>query len=264
MELRGAVCVVTGGARGIGAALAGRFLREGARAIVVCDLDADAAEQTARRLGSQARGAACDVTDEDAVRALVADVLASDGPIDLFCANAGLGGGGDVETPDAVWTRMWNVHVMAHVYSARAVLPSMLERGRGHLLHTASAAGLLMSPGDAPYSVTKHAAVAFAEWLSVTYGDRGIGVSCLCPQGVRTDLLMDLEGAAADWLRSEMVEADAVADAVVEGLRADQFLILPHPEVASYTVRRASDPERWLRSMRRLGATMRAPGPPAG
>lgn len=232
--------------------------------MVVCDLDAEAAAGAARAIGPGARGAGCDVTDEAAVRSLVEEVLATDGPIDLFCANAGIAGGGDIETPDAVWQRMWDVHLMAHLYSARAVLPSMLARGRGHLLHTASAAGLLMAPGDAPYSVTKHAAVAFAEWLSVTYGDRGIGVSCLCPQGVRTDLLMDLEGAAADWLRSEMIEADAVADAVIDGLRSDRFLILPHPGVAEYTVRRATDPERWLRSMRRLVAAMRASDPPEG
>jgi NAD(P)-dependent dehydrogenase (short-subunit alcohol dehydrogenase family) len=261
VEIAGSVCVVTGGARGIGASMATRFARAGALAVVVCDLDAAAAGRTADRIGPTARGVACDVTDEQAVRSLVADVLDREGPIDLFCANAGIAGGGDVDTDDGVWQTMWNVHVMAHVYSARAVLPAMIERGRGHLLHTASAAGLLMSPGDAPYSVTKHAAVAFAEWLSVTYGGRGITVSCLCPQGVRTDLLMDLDGPAADWLRSEMIEPDRVADAVIEGLRDGRFLILPHPEVARYAVRRATDPERWLRSMRSLVASM-APGDP--
>ncbi len=259
MELQNAVCVVTGGARGIGAAMAARLVGAGARSVVLCDLDPEAASEAARAIGPHARGVACDVTDEASVRALVDGVLATEGPIDLFCANAGIGGGGDIETADVVWQRMWEVHLMAHVYSARAVLPSMLARGQGHLLHTASAAGLLMAPGDAPYSVTKHAAVAFAEWLAVTYGDRGIGVSCLCPQGVRTDLLMDLEGAAAEWLRSEMIEADAVAEAVIDGLRSDRFLILPHAGVAKYTVKRATDPDRWLRSMRRLVASMRGP-----
>ena len=173
--------------------------------------------------------------------------------IDLFCSNAGIGGGtGGLDVPDADWQRAWQVNVMAHLYAARAVLPAMLQRGEGYLLQTASAAGLLTQIGSAPYAVTKHAAVAFAEWLAVTYGDRGIKVSCLCPQGVRTPMLEQASATIRGLLDDSAIEPDAVADAVIEGLAAERFLILPHAEVAEYVRRKAGDYDRWLRGMRRL------------
>ena len=175
------------------------------------------------------------------------------GAIDLFCSNAGIGGGsGGIDTSDADWEHTWRVNVMAHVYAARAVLPGMLERGSGYLLQTASAAGLLTQIGSAPYAVTKHAAVAFAEWLAVTYGDRGIRVSCLCPQGVRTPMLDSASARVRGLLDESAIEPDAVADAVIAGLADERFLILPHPEVAEYVRRKAADHDRWLRGMRRL------------
>jgi NAD(P)-dependent dehydrogenase (short-subunit alcohol dehydrogenase family) len=172
------------------------------------------------------------------------------GPIDLFCSNAGIATGGGVEASNDAWQQIWDVNVMAHVYAARAVLPSMLARGEGYLLHTASAAGLLSQIGSAPYAVTKHAAVAFAEWLAITHGDQGIKVSCLCPQGVRTNML----GNGGALLGPTAIEPEQVADAVVEGLRSEQFLILPHPEVREYFRRKGDDYDRWLAGMRRLQA----------
>jgi NAD(P)-dependent dehydrogenase (short-subunit alcohol dehydrogenase family) len=244
MNLDGAVVVVTGAASGIGAALCARFEAEGATVV-----GAD------RVAGQGIRG--CDVTDPTAVKTLVDDVLAEHGRIDLFCSNAGITTGVALDDPDDLWHTAYEVHVMAHVYAARAVVPHMLERGSGYLLNTASAAGLLTSPGDAPYAVTKHGAVAFAEWLSVTYGNRGIGVSVLCPMGVSTPLLMGpLEagdpGAKAVAASGDIVTAEHVADTVVAGLRDERFLILPHSEVGRFYAQKASDPDRWLAGMRRL------------
>ncbi|MCL4685186.1 SDR family oxidoreductase [Myxococcota bacterium] len=258
MEVRERVVVVTGGASGIGAALCRRFAAEGARGVVVADRDEAGASAVADAIGGVAVG--CDVADEAQVRALVTRVEGRFGAIDLFCANAGvaLGGGLDPMTagpfaPDEAWTTSWAVNVMAHVYAARAVLPAMLERGEGTLLTTASAAGLLTDLGSQAYSVTKHAAVAFAEWLAIAYGERGIRISCLCPMGVRTPMV---EGAAAAGIGAHLLpgalEPEAVADAVIEGLREERFLILPHPQVADFFQRRAGDPDRWLRGMRRL------------
>jgi NAD(P)-dependent dehydrogenase (short-subunit alcohol dehydrogenase family) len=262
MDIRNRVVVVTGGASGIGAALCRRFAQEGARGVIVADRDEPGARAVAEAIGGLAVG--CDVAEEAQVRALVAQVEARFGAIDLFCANAGvaLGGGLDVETggpfaPDEAWTASWAVHVMAHVYAARAVLPAMLERGEGYLLTTASAAGLLTDLGSQAYSVTKHAAVAFAEWLAIAYGGRGIRISCLCPMGVRTPMV---EGAAAAGIGAHLLpgalEPEAVADAVLEGLRDERFLILPHPQVADFFQRRAGDPDRWLRGMRRLRSSL--------
>jgi len=258
VELRDRVAVVTGGASGIGAALCRRFAAEGARGVVVADLDGDGAARVAAEIGGL--GVACDVADEAQVRALVARAEQRFGAIDLFCANAGvaLGGGLDLLragpfAPDADWARSWAVNVMAHVYAARAVLPAMLARGEGCFLTTASAAGLLTDLGTQAYSVTKHAALAFAEWLAIAYGERGIRVACLCPMGVRTPMV---EGAAAAGVGAHLLPSaiapEAVADAVVAGLRDERFLILPHPEAAAFFRRRADDPERWLRGMRRL------------
>jgi NAD(P)-dependent dehydrogenase (short-subunit alcohol dehydrogenase family) len=258
MQVRDKVVVVTGGGDGIGRALCRRFAAEGARAIVVADLHAENARRVAEEIGG--RAVVADVGVEAEMRRLVELTTAAFGPLDLFCSNAGIALEGGPDTPDADWQRIWQVNVMAHVYAARAVLPAMQARGAGYLLQTASAAGLLMQIGSAPYSVTKHAALAFAEWLSVTYADAGIKVSCLCPQGVRTTMLANTPGGIGDVLREHALEPEAVADAVVRGLAAEQFLILPHPEVAEYFRRKAEDYERWLRGMRRLQAKIQPPG----
>ena len=255
MQLQDAVVVVTGAGSGIGAALARRCAAEGAAAVVVSDRAGDAAQQVAGEIGGTAD--TTDVTDEAAVAALVARTLEAHGRVDLFCSNAGVFSGGGVETPTDVWQQVFAVNVLAHVYAARAVLPSMLERGRGYLLNVASAAGLLTTPGDAPYTVTKHGAVAFAEWLAVTYGDRGIGVSAVCPLGVATPLLLDPleegEAAAAVVVASgQVITPEDVAQAVVEGLADERFLILPHPEVGTYWAQKAADPDRWLAGVRKL------------
>ena len=254
MELRGKVCVVTGGASGIGRALCRQFAAEGAAGVAVADRNADGAAAVAGEIGGLA--VTTDVAVEGDVQALVAVTSARFGRIDLFCSNAGIAIGGDESTSDADWQRIWQVNVMAHVYAARAVIPPMLERGDGYILSTASAAGLLSQVGSAPYTVTKHAALAFAEWLSITYGDRGLKVSCLCPQGVRTGMLNEASGPA--FLLTGALAPEQVAEAVVAGLRDERFLILPHPEVAEYARRKADDPERWLRGMRRLQARILA------
>jgi len=268
MQLQGRIAVITGGAKGIGFALAEAFLAEGATHVVVADLAPADVNAAAEHLGPRAHGFALDVSDAAALVDLVEVVERTFGPIDLFVSNAGIGTGSGIETDDAVWDRIWRVNVLAHVHAARAVLPSMLERGEGYLLSTASAAGLLAQIGDLPYSVTKHAAVAVAEWLAITYGDQGITVSCLCPQGVRTDLLASAMGAASvqTVVAQGVIEPADVAAAVVAGLATEQFLILPHPEVADYYQRRATQPDRWLAGMRRLQSrilgALDEPGPP--
>lgn len=256
MELQDRIAVVTGGAKGIGLALAEAFVAEGARAVVIVDLDQREVDLATARLGERAVGYAVDVSDRASVAALVDDVEARVGPIDLFVSNAGIGTGAGVEATDEAWQRILGVNVLAHVHAAEAVLPSMLARGEGYLLSTASAAGLLTQIGDLPYSVTKHAAVAVAEWLAITYGDRGITVSCLCPQGVRTDLLASAMGLTSveTVVAQGLIEPADVAAAVIDGLRDERFLILPHPEVAQYYERRATDTDRWIAGMRRLQA----------
>jgi NAD(P)-dependent dehydrogenase (short-subunit alcohol dehydrogenase family) len=244
VKIEGKHVVVTGAASGIGAALAARFHSEGARAVVGADLRTD---------GIPADDAVvCDVTHDDDLRALVDGAEQRHGPIDLFCSNAGiLGGFGAIELPDDEWQRVIDVNLMAHIRVARHLVPRMLERGEGYLLQTASAAGLLTQIGLAPYAVTKHAAVAFAEWIAITYGDRGIKVSVLCPQAVRTGMTAGTESGGVAGVDG-MLEPDAVADAVVAGLDDERFLILPHPEVAQYFQRKATDYDRWLGGMRRL------------
>lgn len=259
MELADKVVIVTGGASGIGAALARRFAREGARGIVVADLDADVAATIAAEVGGVATHT--DVASEADVRSMVAVAEETYGPVDLLCLNAGIPTGGGVEASNDAWQRTWDVNVMAHVYAVRAVLPSMLERGEGYLLHTASAAGLLTNLGAAPYSVTKHAVVALAEWLSVTYWDAGIRVSALCPQFVQTGMLDSLTdvGEGFHAMAVDMsISPEDVADAVVDGIREERFLILPHPEVAGYFANKATDYERWLGGMRKLQRTLGA------
>lgn len=250
MDVRDQVVVVTGGANGIGRALCRRFAREGARTVVVSDLNEALANEVAVEIGGIA--IKTDVSQESDLKELVEQVTSSHGPIDLFCSNAGIILNGGPETPDADWQRIWSVNVMSHVYAARAVLPGMQARGKGYLLQTASAAGLLTQIGSAPYSVTKHAAVGFAEWLSITYAAAGIKVSCICPQGVRTDMLDLAEGGIADHLRETALDPEEVADAVIAGLASETFLILPHPQVAEFFRHKADDYERWLRGMRRL------------
>jgi NAD(P)-dependent dehydrogenase (short-subunit alcohol dehydrogenase family) len=250
MNLRDSVVVVTGGGSGIGRALCRRFAAEGARGVVVADRDEAGARELAAEIGGLA--VTTDVGVEADLVRLVASAEAAIGPIDLFCSNAGIAVSGGVQVPDDDWRRIWDVNLMAHVYAARAVLPGMVARGRGYLLQTASAAGLLTQIGSAPYAVTKHAAVALAEWLAITYGGAGIKVSCLCPLGVRTEMLRQAPGGVGDMLRETAVEPDAVAEAVVAGLAEERFLILPHPEVAEYVRRKADDPDRWLRGMQRL------------
>ena len=269
MDINDRVVVVTGGAAGIGRALCRAFAEHGARAVVVADVDGAGAAKVAAELGSaghRALAVPCDVAVESEVIALVAAAESSFGPVDIFCANAGIVVPGGVEVLDADWERIWKINVQSHIYAARAVLPSMLDRGEGYLVHTASAAGLLTQLGSAPYAVTKHATVALAEWLSITHGDAGLKVSCLCPQGVWTAMTGagdDDEGSGDEFGRDFAVSTAGrdgmmlpaeVAAIVMEGIADERFLILPHPVVAEYEQRRAGDRERWLRGMRKVQA----------
>lgn len=256
MRVREKVVVVTGAASGIGRALARRFAREGAAKVVVADLDVKGAGAVAAEIGPTAASFGLDVSREEEVARLIDETEDGWGPIGLFCSNAGIFVRGGLETPSEDWERMLAVNVRAHVHAARHVVPRMIERGGGYLLHTASAAGLLSQIGSVTYAVTKHAAVAFAEWIAITHGDDGIKVSVLCPQAVRTPMLGDDEGSVAAV--DGVLEPEAVADAVVEGLDQERFLILPHPEVAEYVRRRAEDRDRWIAGMRRLQARFRA------
>jgi NAD(P)-dependent dehydrogenase (short-subunit alcohol dehydrogenase family) len=263
MEIRGAHAVVTGGASGIGAALARRLAEVGAGKVVVADIDAKAAMTLAAEIGGL--GLAVDVGSEAGIAGLVDQAEAEGGPIDLFCSNAGIAGPyGGPEVGDADWQRTWEINVMAHIWAARRLLPGMLERGAGHLSSTASAAGLLANPGLMPYSVTKHAAVAVAEWLAITYGgpDSGVGFSCFCPQGVATPMLETWrEEDPSSRLASasgDTISAEDAAAALVAGIAADRFLILSHDEVQTYQQRKAGDPERWLGGMQRFQAQIDA------
>jgi NAD(P)-dependent dehydrogenase (short-subunit alcohol dehydrogenase family) len=264
MRLQGKVVVITGAGSGIGAGLARRFAAEGVAGLLLADRDEAAVRAVAAGLtdGEAAADAeivpmTVDVGDETQVRAMVETARTRLGPVDLMCSNAGVTTGAGLEATPEAWAGAWSVNVMSHVYAARAVIPAMVERGDGYLLHTCSAAGLLTQPGDAPYAVTKHAAVAFAEWLAVTYGDAGVKVSALCPQGVNTPMLAEgLDGAHTSArvvaAAGRILETAEVAQAVVEGLAAERFLILPHPEVADYEGRKAADRDRWLSGLRRL------------
>jgi NAD(P)-dependent dehydrogenase (short-subunit alcohol dehydrogenase family) len=252
----GAGVVVTGGGSGIGAALARRFAAEGAR-VVVNDLDAGAAAAAAASCG--AVPVPGDAASEEGVAALIAAARAELGEIDLFCANAGIVRGGGPETADADWDASWQVNVMAHVRAARLLLGPWLERGSGHLICTVSAAGLLTMPGTAPYSVTKHAALAFAEWLAITYAHRGLTVQAICPLGVRTAMLDGSDRLAEKLLGDDAIQPEAVADAVMEGIADGRFLILPHPEVAGMYAGRATETDRWLRGMSKLQQRLEDP-----
>lgn len=255
MQIRNKVVIVTGGASGIGRALCRRFASEGAESVIVADIDLPGAEAVAKEIGGSA--VKTDVAREADVRALVEQAIARHGRVDLFCSNAGVILSGGEETPDADWQRIWEINVLAHVYAARTALPGMLARGEGYFLQTISAAGLLSMIGSATYAVTKHASLGFAEWVAITYGDRGIRVSTLCPQGVRTDMLLSDESGIGAFLAQTAVAPEDVADAAVKGIADERFLILPHPEVATYFRHKATDYDRWLRSMQTLQASIR-------
>jgi NAD(P)-dependent dehydrogenase (short-subunit alcohol dehydrogenase family) len=266
MELSGKVAVVTGAASGIGRAMALRFAEEGAEGVVVADLDGAGADAVAEQIGeSYALGFGADVATKEGVDRIVDAAEEAFGPIDLFCANAGVARGTDLETPQEDWDVSFDVNVKAHILAAKRLVPGWLERGEGYFLATASAAGLLTQIGSAPYAVTKHAAVAFAEWLSVTYGDRGLKVSCLCPMGVDTPLLREglakpggdeALGAKVVQAAGQLLEPEQVADAVVETLGEERFLVLPHPEVLTFMRRKTDDYDRWLAGMRRLQSSI--------
>lgn len=248
MKVAGKIIVVTGGANGIGRAMARRFKQEGAKHVVVADLDEQGAAAVASEIGGSSRR--IDVSREPEVVGLIESTEGAYGPIDLFCSNAGVGIGRGLATPNAEWQKIWDINVMAHVYAARALVPRMAARGGGYLLNTASAAGLLSQIGSATYAVTKHAAVALAEWIAITHGHQGIKVSILCPQAVRTNMIAGNEDGVASV--NGIIEPEQVAEAVIRGLEAESVLILPHAEVAEYIKRKANDHNRWIAGMQRL------------
>ena len=258
MELRGKTTIVTGAASGIGEAIAEAFLAEGATSVIVADRNERGAKDVAERLGSAATGVGIDVADEAAVQQMVADAEAANGPTDVFVSNAGYGLPGGIDLPDDEWMRMMDVHVWSHLYAARAVIPGMVERGDGYLLNTASAAGLLTQMDSGPYAVSKHAAVALAEWLSINYGDKGVKVSVLCPRAVRTNIMGDRARSIADDPSARqaggdgVLEASEAAQSCIDAMRDERFLVLPHPQVETYFQRKASDYDRWLKGMRRF------------
>ena len=249
MQIRDKVVVVTGGASGIGRALARRFAAEGARKVVVADLNEEGVAAVAGEIDGLAITA--NVGVESDIIELVKTTESQAGPIDLFCSNAGIAVHGDLDNSNEEWQRVWDVNLMSHVFAARAVVPGMIERGGGYLLNTASAAGLLSQIGSSTYAVTKHAAVGFAEWLSITYGNRGIKVSLLCPQAVRTAMTAGLEDGGVAGVDG-MIEPEELVDAVMDTLAAERFLYLPHPQVLEYMQRKTGDYDRWLKGMRRL------------
>jgi len=272
MEIAGRVAIVTGGASGAGRAIALGLARRGAAGVVVSDIDADGAAKVAGQIekdGGRALAVGTDVSRQQDIDNLVTGCEAAFGPASLFFSNAGIIVAGGPEATDEAWSRIWAVNVQSHVYVSRAVLPGMLARGEGYLVITASAAGLLTQLGSAPYAVTKHAAVALAEWLSITYGDQGIRVSCLCPQAFTSNLLstsvrelggappLDSKGGgSAQAAVDGVLTSEQVAESALDAIGTEQFLILPHPEVATYERRRADDRERWLRGMRRMQARL--------
>jgi NAD(P)-dependent dehydrogenase (short-subunit alcohol dehydrogenase family) len=253
LRLTDQVVVVTGAGSGIGAAMARRFASERPRALILADLDLDSAKMIAGEVGGTALQV--DVADPVSNDRMIDETEDRFGPIDLFCANAGIGFAGDEQIPPERWDQMWQVNLMSHVHAARRLIPGWLARGEGYFLSTASAAGLLTNLKAAQYSVTKHAALAFAEWLSITYGDQGVKVSCLCPMGVKTPLLDTAEEFHA-LLDPDALDPEEVAEAVVAGLAEESFLILPHPEVAQFFRNKANDYERWIGGMRKLQRTV--------
>lgn len=249
MKLKDKIAVVTGGANGIGRAMATRFIQEGAQKVVIVDLDANFTQSVATEIG--AVGMPADVSNEADIMRVVEDTEKQIGPIDLFCSNAGISVHGGFEASNEDWQRIWDINLMAHVYAARAVVPAMIGRGGGYILNTASAAGLLSQIGSAPYAVTKHAAVAFAEFLAIAHGKQGIKVSVLCPQAVRTNMTAGLENGGVAGVDG-MISPEEAADAVIKTLDEERFLVLPHPTVLTYMQRKTSDYDRWLNGMQRL------------
>jgi len=252
MQIQGKVVVVTGGANGIGRALCLRFAKEGARLVAVADIDEDNGFKVLQEI-EEGRGAffACNIAKEEQVKFLVDTVTSAASQVDIFCSNAGIAVAGGPEASNRDWKRSWDINMMAHVYAARAVLPQMLARKQGYLLQTVSAAGLLTSLGSAPYAVTKHAALGFAEWLAITYGEQGIRVSALCPQGVLTDMLK-ADHPGTKMLLDGAIEPEKVADEVVKAIAEERFMILPHPEAGKFFQNKANDYERWIRGMQKL------------
>ena len=248
MELKNKIIVVTGAASGIGRAMCIRYAAEGAKAVICVDRDEVGAQETAKQINSIA--IKVDVADEAQIKSMIDRVEAEVGPIDLFCSNAGISVAGGVEVPNDEWQRIWDINVMSHVWAARHLVPMMAARGGGYLLNTSSAAGLLNQVGSAPYGVTKHAAVGLAEWMAMTYGDQGIKVSVLCPQAVRTEMTRGHEDhvAAIDG----MMEPDVVAEACVQTIRDETFLVLPHKEVIGYMKAKTENYDRWIGGMRKL------------
>jgi NAD(P)-dependent dehydrogenase (short-subunit alcohol dehydrogenase family) len=245
MKIKDKIILITGGANGIGRGLGERFARDGAKKIIVTDIDFENANAVAKEIDGVAYK--LNVADESEVQTVVNDVLDKFGQIDLVVSNAGIGGdAGCLEVSNESWQNIWEINVLSHLFLSRAVFPSMLERGEGYFLITASAAGLLTYPTAAPYSVTKHAAVAFAEYLAYSYMDKGIKVSCLCPQGVKTNLIATPEGEPENFLLAEAITVEECAEAVVKSLEKEEFLILPHKEVAEYIVKKASNYDKWL------------------
>lgn len=250
MRVDNKIVVVTGGASGIGRALCERFAKDGARHVVVADMNGAGAETVARAIGGSS--AQLDVSNEEQIVALIARVEHEHGPIELFCSNAGIGSGRGLETSDEVWDSIWRINLMSHVYAAKHMVPRMIKRGGGYLLNTASAAGLLSQIGSVTYAVTKHAAVSLAEWIAITHGNDGIKVSVLCPQAVRTAMTAGNPDGVASV--DGMLEPEQVADAVTQALDEERFLVLPHPVVLQYLQRKTADYDRWLQGMRRLQA----------
>jgi NAD(P)-dependent dehydrogenase (short-subunit alcohol dehydrogenase family) len=251
MQISDKIVVVTGAASGIGRALAQRFSREGAKRVVCSDINGDGARAVAQEIGGFA--IQTNVARENEIKSLIDQVEAECGPIDLFCSNAGVIAAGGVDVPNDSWQWMWDINVMAHIWAARHLIPLMANRGGGYLLNTASAAGLLSQIGSAPYAVTKHAAVGLAEWLAITHGDQGIKVSVLCPQAVRTAMTKDNPDGVASL--DGMIDPEIVATACVRAIEAEEFLVLPHPEVLGYMRRKTDDYDRWLGGMRKLNRT---------
>lgn len=248
MKVKGKVTVITGAAGGIGAATGRKFAQEGARGVVVADLDRGRLEGVAKEIDGLA--VTCDVTKEGDIQRLIKEAEAKYGPVDVFFSNAGIALAGQQEASDEIWEKSWGVHVLSHVYACRVLVPQMLKRGSGYLLSTASAAGLLSSISSAPYTVTKHAAVALAEQMAIQYGDKGIKISVLCPQAVDTNMLRSITATSARV--DGVVSPETVADCIVEAMDKEQFLILPHPVVLDYVRRKTSDWDRWLKGMQRL------------
>ena len=248
VDLKGKIVVITGAANGIGRALAIRFATEGAQKIICADIDVDRARDTAKKIGGIAQKV--DVAEETEILALIDKTETNVGPIDLFCSNAGISLPSGINLEDEGWQRIWKINLMAHVWATRHLVPRMIKRGGGYFLNTASAAGLLNQIGSAPYGVTKHAAVGFAEWVAITYGDQGIKISLLCPQAVRTEMILGHEDHVASI--DGVLTPEEVAESCVAGLREETFLILPHIQVKDYIKKKANNYDRWIAGMRRL------------